>query len=196
LTHYKDNNIPESFNDDVRQEYNDQNSQKFIDVLISTLEEPTKKDKVIKYYIKNTVSYELYKLFKISMTHDDHAITPTSFKKIIGDKNETWNEYNHQDSQQFLNFLISTLEDEIGLKVDFVPGSRISDETTKISKLLAQMAWENHQSREYSPLKDIFNGMTTMCLPVILARHLKNDVFPVPGGPCKPNPIEYGIPIL
>ena len=162
MTEYKDNKIPSSFNDDARQEYNDQNSQKFIDILISTLEDTIRKDKVIKHLIKNTVSYELYKLFKISMTHDDHAITPTSFKKIIGDKDETWNEYNHQDSQQFLNFLISTLEDEIGLKVDFVPGSRVSDETTKISKLLAQMAWENHQGREYSPLKDIFNGMTTI----------------------------------
>ena len=60
--------------------------------------------------------------------------------------------------QQFLNFLISTLEDEIGLKVDFVPGSYISEETTNFSKLLAQMAWENHQGREYSPLKDIFNN--------------------------------------
>ena len=33
-----------------------------------------------------------------------------------------WDEMNHQDSQEFLTFLISTLEEEIGEKVEFIPG--------------------------------------------------------------------------
>ena len=110
--------------------------------------------------IKNKVIYELYKLFKISLTNDDIAITPTSFKNLIGQKDDTWNEFNHQDSQQFLTFLISTIEDEVGVKVDFIPGASLDSKDIPISNLLAQMAWENHQKREYSPLKDIFGGMT------------------------------------
>jgi len=110
--------------------------------------------------IKNKVIYELYKLFKISLSNDDIAITPTSFKKLIGDKDETWNEFNHQDSQQFLNFLISSLEEEIGVKVEFIPGIVKNNIDVPISNLLAEMAWQNHQRNEYSPLKNIFNGMT------------------------------------
>lgn len=111
-----------------------------------------------KLPIKSTVTYELYRLFTASMNHDDMAITPTSFKNIIGEKNEMWNEHNHQDSQEFLSFLIATLEDEIGTVVKFIPN--ISQTATACPlELLATMAWQNFQKREYSPLKDIFNGL-------------------------------------
>jgi ubiquitin C-terminal hydrolase len=114
--------------------------------------------------IKTTVSYELYKLLKASMTNDDIVITPTSFKKIIGEKDNTWNEHNHQDSQQFLNFLITTLEEETGTKVDFIPGnpmkSKMEISNFSILPILADCAWRNHQSKEYSPLKEMLTGMT------------------------------------
>jgi len=127
--------------------------------------------------IKSKVSYELYKLFKISMTNDDIAITPTSFKKLIGDKDDTWNEFNHQDSQQFLNFLISTLEDEIGVKVEFIPGI-LKDEDTSISNFLAQMAWQKYQANEYSPLKDIFSGMTLIKNKCNCCSNISNNFEP------------------
>jgi ubiquitin C-terminal hydrolase len=115
--------------------------------------------------IKKTVSYELYKLLKVSMSKDDLNITPTSFKRTIGEKDDTWNEHNHQDSQQFLNFLILKLEEEIGVNVDFIPGnlfSKIEYKNTDFKSLhmLASSALRLHQSKEYSPLKEMFNGMT------------------------------------
>jgi ubiquitin C-terminal hydrolase len=110
-------------------------------------------------YIKTRVAYELFRLFSASMTHDDMAITPTSFKHIIGQKNDMWNEFNHQDSQEFLNFLISTLEEEIGVKVEFIPKLHDFEKKPNYINLLANMAWQNFQKNEYSPLKDMFNGM-------------------------------------
>ena len=108
--------------------------------------------------IKKFVCFELYRLFSISMGHDDLTITPNSFRNCIGDKNETWKENRHQDSQEFLTFLISTLEEEIGQKLEFIPG-RLIEKKTSISSILADLAWKNYQAKEYSPLKDIFNGM-------------------------------------
>jgi len=134
-----------------------------------------------KEAIQNTVSFELYKLLKISMTRDDATITPTSFKKTIGKKNEMWNEYRHQDSQEFVNFLISTLEDEIGIKVDFIPGNY---PTTNLNKyisnlpLQAGLAWKNFQSKEYSPLKEIFNGMMCEANKCSCCSNISNNLQP------------------
>jgi len=140
--------------------------------------------------IKNTVMFQLYKLFKISLSNDDFAITPTAFKNVIGQKDSTWNEFNHQDSQQFLTFLISTLEEEIGYKVDFIPGSIVETplKDIPISNLLAQMAWENHQKREYSPLKDIFNGMTVIKNKCSCCSNISSNFEPF-------NTLQLAIPI-
>ena len=124
-------------------------------------------DENYKLYVKiiNKVSYQLYQLFKASHENDNYSITPTSFKKTIGKKNPMWNEYNHQDSQEFFNFLISTMEEETGRKVDFIPGSNFKIENNKndplktLLKLKAQSSWENFIKNEYSALKLIFNGL-------------------------------------
>ena len=38
-----------------------------------------------------------------------------------------WNELNHQDSQEFFTFLISQLEEEVGMKSKFLPGLNYND---------------------------------------------------------------------
>jgi ubiquitin C-terminal hydrolase len=123
--------------------------------------------------MKTTVIYELWRLFDASMNNNNISITPSSFKKVIGMRNEMWNEHRHQDSQEFFSFLISSLEDELGTKTKFIPGGIscndvisysdisysdiIKDATTQF---LAHMSWENFQAKEYSVLKNMFNGMT------------------------------------
>jgi len=128
-------------------------------------------ENILKDKNKTFLICELYKLFKISLDNDNAIITPNSFKKSIGKINERWNELNHQDSQQFLNFLLSKLEEEIGINVDFIPGNPIElqklfsimeykNTELKSLPILAGSAWRQHQSKEYSPLKEMFNGMT------------------------------------
>lgn len=115
--------------------------------------------------LKNYVIFELFRLFKISLENDDSAITPTSFKRIIGIKNDIWNEKNHQDSQEFFTFLISQLEEEVGMKSKFIPGFNYNIETKQLSFdesihiLAANNSWINFQSREFSPLKNMFDGL-------------------------------------
>jgi ubiquitin C-terminal hydrolase len=114
--------------------------------------------------IKQFVVFELFKLFKVSLENDDSVITPTSFKKIIGTKNDRWNEYNHQDSQEFFTFLISQIEEDVGMKCTFIPGLDYLDNqqfnfNDSISNIVASSSWINFQSKEYSPLKNIFDGL-------------------------------------
>lgn len=124
----------------------------------------------IKYqlYIEiiNKLSYQLYQLFIASLQNDDCSITPTSFKSSIGRINCMWNENMHQDSQEFLSFLITNLEEEIGQKISFIPGRNFVKNNNKFSirknllRIKAQKSWENFLKNEYSPLKVMFNGLS------------------------------------
>jgi len=117
--------------------------------------------------LKDFVIFELFRLFKTSLENDDSSITPTTFKALIGKKNDMWNEYNHQDSQEFFNFLISQLEEEAGMKSEFIPGfnyveSELSTEysvTNALKNITATNSWTKFQAREYSPLKNLFDGL-------------------------------------
>ena len=110
--------------------------------------------------INECVIYELHRLFKISFNHEDSTISPKTFKDLIGTKNNMWNEYNHQDSQEFFNFLISQIKEEIGLKVKIIPNIKynipIAD---SIDNIIATKALSIYQSQEYSPLTDLFDGL-------------------------------------
>jgi ubiquitin C-terminal hydrolase len=117
--------------------------------------------------LKEFVIFELFRLFKTSLENDDSSITPTTFKALIGKKNDMWNEYNHQDSQEFFNFLISQLEEEVGMKSEFIPGFNYveSESNTQysiydaIKNTIATNSWTRFQAREYSPLKNLFDGL-------------------------------------
>jgi len=136
---------------------------KFRDIIIQKLNstEPDKTKHVDM--VKNYVIFELFRLFKTSLENDDLVITPTKFKQLIGNKNDMWNEYNHQDSQEFFNFLITQLGEEVGTKCKFIPGLSISDKSRtfdeSIHNIIAISSWSSFQSREYSPLKNLFDGL-------------------------------------
>ena len=117
--------------------------------------------------IKETLTFELFRLFRASVENDDTSITPTSFKIMVGKKNDMFEGFQQQDSQEFFNFLISQLEEEIGLKTKIIIGSFVDDiETDMVSpifslrNIIAAKSKEQFQCREYSPLKNMFNGMT------------------------------------
>lgn len=117
-------------------------------------------------FLKNFVIFELFRLFKTSHENDDSIITPTTFKTLIGEKNDMWNEYNHQDSQEFFNFLISQLEEEVGMKTEFIPGfntnlfDKLNSIDYNIDNILSTISTKKYYSKEYSPLINLFNGMT------------------------------------
>ena len=112
--------------------------------------------------LKSFVIYELYRILKTSIDNENSTITPTSFKKIIGVKNDMWNEINHQDSQEFFCFLISQLKEEVGEKVNFIPGSSINEYKSvfdSIDNIIASNSLNLYQSYEYSQLTEMFDGL-------------------------------------
>lgn len=122
-------------------------------------------DKNKEELLEKQVIFELFRIFKMSLENDDKQITPKKFKHIIGTKNDMWNENNHQDSQEFFTFLITQLKEEVGLKCEFIPGLLIDTDNilsinASINNIIANNLWGKFQYNEYSPLNNMFEGMT------------------------------------
>lgn len=108
---------------------------------------------------------QLGKLMYNSHTRDDMLLTPTSFRNAISMKNSMWGEKEQQDSQEFFNFLLCSIEEEIKKKVIFVPGRKFNIEQTKenlysiIQTIHKNIIKQNSFMEEYSIVKKLFGGM-------------------------------------
>jgi ubiquitin C-terminal hydrolase len=116
----------------------------------------------IKHKQSRLLVHELYKLFKTSYENDNINITPVSFKKLIGQLNPMWSEIQHQDSQEFLIFLISQLEEELGNPIFFVPGKIYKNCELSMNSIFLKMYGlqylKKNQISDYSIIKQLFIG--------------------------------------
>jgi ubiquitin carboxyl-terminal hydrolase 8 len=123
------------------------------------------KENDLNLKITNTLTYQLSQILNASLSNDDQTITPTSFRKICGQINPIWAQLTYQDSQEFFNFTISTLKEEMGKKVKFIPGLKLEDNkqkydtNTHIQKIIAQFDQQTFIRKEYSPINNLFNGV-------------------------------------
>jgi len=105
---------------------------------------------------------ELYKLFKTSYENDNINITPSSFKKLVGQINPMWAEMQHQDSQEFLIFMISRLEEELGNPILFIPGRRYNECNDHINSIIIKTYGlhylQSNQINDFSIIKQLFIG--------------------------------------
>ena len=129
--------------------------------------------------IKNSISYQLYRVLRTSMENDNSCITPTSLRRALSKKDSIWGEHQHQDSQEFLNFLISKLEEEVSSQVIFIPGgfTKEYDMTTSNSliNILANNEWVKFVKNEYSPIKTLFTGLNQTSLKCKYCNNISNS---------------------
>jgi len=125
------------------------------------------------------ITSQLGKLMYNSHTRDDMLLTPTSFRNAISMKNSMWGMKEQQDSQEFFNFLLCSIEEEIKKKVIFVPGRKFNMELNKqnicvsggllvspethiyniIQSIHMNVIKQNSLMEEYSIVKKLFGGM-------------------------------------
>jgi ubiquitin C-terminal hydrolase len=158
---------------------------KFRDVIIGKIDNTITMSENNKVNIlNNLIIVELYKLFKESLENDNKTIVPITFKKLIGKKNDMWNDMEQQDSQEFFNFLISKLQEENGLKYKFIPGAKFNNINDNINKndvfniINGSRQWLSFQLKEYSPLNYLFDGMTQIVKRCICCGNQKNIYEP------------------
>lgn len=131
-----------------------------------------------KDIITNSVVYQLFKIFKISMSNDNKQLTINTFRKIISKKNFIWGEQQQQDSQEFLTFLLNTIEDEIKDNVFYLPGRKIEKTKLNIENLMALKNWEDFTKKEFSIVKKLFTGQNQSILECNNCKN-KSNIFEI-----------------
>ena len=110
----------------------------------------------------NKITYEMARLFRLSCTSDNIIITPSTFKRCVGEKDNMWMEHQQQDTQEYLTFLLSLIDDEYknvnkSKKIEFIPGiNKYSDidkiQSSDIYKLIGSL------NKNCSIIKELFFG--------------------------------------
>ena len=103
----------------------------------------------------------LSELFKKSFDNDKKIITPRRFKMICGKVDDTWNDNNHQDSHEYLNFIITKMNENPGIKCKFIPGFDIKPSENigleeSFDKIIGAL---NKNHFEQSKLTNKFSGL-------------------------------------
>ena len=121
--------------------------------------------------LSNFIVYELYRIMKLSYENDNINITPHTFKKLLAKKNPMWGELVQQDSQEFLIFIITKLEEELGNKIDFVPGRKdfLTEKkdflTIENEKILPSDIYKicglDKNKKDFSIIRELFIGSIT-----------------------------------
>ena len=119
--------------------------------------------------ITNSILFQLYNLLNISHIYDNYTINPETFREKISKKDSMWGKSQHQDSQEFLTFLLNNVEEEIAEKVIFISGKNIVEITKNTAskdslednliKIMANDCWQKYIKNEFSIIKNLFGGL-------------------------------------
>jgi ubiquitin C-terminal hydrolase len=117
--------------------------------------------------INNSITYQLFKLFYISLSNNDNDLNPETLTTLMSKKNSMWGEIEQQDSLEYLVDLLDKLREEQGKEIVFVGNiNNISTENTDIilEKLIFMAQYEKFNSKEcksiinlYSPFNQMFD---------------------------------------
>jgi ubiquitin C-terminal hydrolase len=137
---------------------------------------------------KDNVIYELHRCLGLAhqVTDNRTQMTPTSFRRIVSNRDSMWGENRHQDAQEFLSFLLNKISEEAGEEVEFLPGlydSNVSlDPNISINnsllRLTALSTWQKYIKKEYSPMTRMFTGMTHSSLKCAKCGHNSHSFEP------------------
>jgi ubiquitin carboxyl-terminal hydrolase 4/11 len=85
------------------------------------------------------------------------VFSPSALKKEIGKKNPMFKGTNQHDSQEFLNFLLDSLHEDLN-RVYKKPYVELSDSSNRPDALVANEHWDGHLKRNQSIIVDLMQG--------------------------------------
>jgi ubiquitin carboxyl-terminal hydrolase 8 len=131
------------------------------------------KDSLMKHTditnLKSCVIFQFHNIMTISNTHDNLIINPTTFRNTLTTKNEMWGMHMQQDSQEFLTFLLNSIEEEISEEVIFIPGLIANSQKSiniedDLINMIGYSMWQKFIKKEFSIIKNLFCGMTHLTI--------------------------------
>jgi ubiquitin C-terminal hydrolase len=157
----------------------------------------TDKEEFIKFYeecklkeidINKTVTYQIFKLFNLSLDNPNANLNPRSFSDVMIQKNPMWGEFAQQDSSEYFLSVLDKLKEERGKPYRFVGGKKLSvdNKYSPIKNFSKLCYFQKHEeycgekykflTNMYSPYTQMFNFMikNTMVCPKC---HFSNSIF-------------------
>jgi uncharacterized UBP type Zn finger protein len=110
-----------------------------------------------KFGFKGLVINEFIKLLKEKWLEDGKTIIPKKWKEIIGEVNSQFSSFDQQDANDFLNFLLDALHEEINLKSEKMYISN-PEQYNGTENELACEYWSNNLRRNVSFIHSLFLG--------------------------------------
>jgi ubiquitin C-terminal hydrolase len=112
-----------------------------------------------KKFKNDTIIYELCRAILLSLNHDNISIVPNSLKKILGQMNSMWSDFEHQDSQELYSYLITKIEEECGKLMIYTPKPKILElDNNYLLNIIAINYIEKSEIKDNSPIKDLLVG--------------------------------------
>ncbi len=116
---------------------------------------------------KGVLAAQYARLLHELWNKENDTFSPTQLKKEIGKKNPMFKGSNQHDSQEFLNFLLDSLHEDLN-RVYKKPYVEQSDSCNRPDAIVAKEFWEGHLKRNQSIIVDLMQGQykSTLQCPV------------------------------
>lgn len=104
---------------------------------------------------KLVLSYS--KLLNELWNKDSDTFSPNQLKTVVGEKNPMFQGYQQHDSQEFLNFLLDSLHEDLN-RVYKKPYVELKESANRPDEEVALEHWHGHLKRNQSVIVDLMQG--------------------------------------
>eukprot|EP00347_Sterkiella_histriomuscorum_P015219 403357853 len=106
---------------------------------------------------KGHLVFQYAKLLNELWNKGSDTFTPNQLKNVIGKQNAMFQGNAQHDSQEFLNFLLDTLHEDLN-RVQKKPYVETQDSNNRPDEVVAKEFWDGHLQRNMSIIVDLFQG--------------------------------------
>lgn len=132
---------------------------------------------------KLTNEYQKLAKLMLSNTIKHIATNPKYFKKVVGEINLTFKNFDQQDSAEFLHFLLDTIHEDLNWSANKESLPAISDEDEANREILpirlaSTIEWERYLKTDYSSIIEIFAGQYASRLKCCICQNTSTTYIP------------------
>jgi hypothetical protein len=117
-----------------------------------------------------------FKLLLVKLWNSNELIIPNTFYQTIYKHLQKYNNFQQQDSHEFLLDILELFHKALSYKIDVTISGDIMNETDNLTKN-SLIYWKKTYENEYSQIVELFNGMTVNLIECKNCQYESNSIF-------------------